>query len=133
MCKINIQCAPNDFKCAAELKHAIRVLFDDVFWEGTHETEYDIVLQVAGYGCSFGDLKEQSLKDILNNSLNRKKLLKIKCRDVKCSKNCKYKKTCVFCPGQALLEKNDLVSKYEEACLVAKIVSDLRKGKEGLL
>lgn len=90
---------------------------------------YGIVYPCGTFKLEFGDLKEQSLKDILNNSLNRKKLLRIKSGDVKCSKDCKYKKTCIFCPGQALLEKNDLVAKYEEACLVAKIVSELKKGK----
>lgn len=91
---------------------------------------YGIVYPCGTLKLEFGNLKKQSLEDILNNSFNRKKLLKIKSSEVKCSKNCKYKKTCVFCPGQALLEKGDLVSKYEEACLIAKIAYSLKKGKE---
>ena len=91
---------------------------------------YGIVYPCGTFKLEFGNLKKQQLKDILQNSPNRQKLLKIKSSDVKCSLNCKYKKTCVFCPGQALLEKGDLVSKYNEACLIAKIVSSLNKRKE---
>jgi MoaA/NifB/PqqE/SkfB family radical SAM enzyme len=91
---------------------------------------YGIVYPCGTLKLEFGDLKKMSLKDILMNSPNRKKLLSLRTYDIKCSKNCKYKQTCVFCPGQAFLEKGDLISKYDEACLIAKIICNIKNRKE---
>lgn len=76
---------------------------------------------------SVGNIREESFDKIWNEAPLLKQLRSLTKDDATDCKGCKYINSCHRCPGISLMEENSLLSKYDYACLLAKVDHDIRK------
>lgn len=80
---------------------------------------YGEVFPCNGMTVKIGDVNEICIKYIWDNSDILKDIRSKTFACVKGCDECKIKKYCHFCMGQALLENNGELKKYNEACMLA--------------
>ena len=82
---------------------------------------YGKVFPCVSFPLCIGDVTEQSLKDIWENSpeLNQWRLLNHSRNRKECL-NCSSFEKCGFCPGEAYMYTGIAVRKYDDACFLAK-------------
>lgn len=68
-----------------------------------------------------GNVKNETVSDIWNNSTALKKWRENKFSQIKGCEKCELIDYCGFCPGTAMTEKGDPFVKYQEACDIANI------------
>lgn len=80
-----------------------------------------------------GNIKSTSINEIWSNSETLKHVREFNFTMIDGCSNCKHKKYCNFCPGEALIEKGSPLRKYSEACDIAQArykTSNQKKGGE---
>lgn len=80
---------------------------------------YGDLLPCIAFPVKIGNILDDDIRDVWNNSVFLNKLRKIKNKElVECSV-CKYIESCSRCPGIALLRNGDYLKPYSEACELA--------------
>ncbi|MDE7457770.1 MAG: radical SAM protein [Muribaculaceae bacterium] len=94
------------------------------------------VMPCSAFHLNFGNLKKQSLKEIIETSPSYNRWISSKLSDcTECTSHdyCDY---CVLCPGKAYSEHGDWRKPSENSCYIAKIrhkvAMDLKNGKDPL-
>ena len=76
-----------------------------------------------------GNIKDQSVQDIWENSEQLKQIRGYTMNMVKGCGDCEHRKNCAFCMGSAFSETGDPLTKYSEACNITLAQAMLRKEK----
>lgn len=76
-----------------------------------------------------GNIRNQSIKEIWDNSDTLKKIRFFTMDKIKGCENCHMKTKCDFCPGSAMQETGDPLMKYSEACAIAEAKIIKEKGE----
>jgi PqqA peptide cyclase len=76
-----------------------------------------------------GNIRRQSLKDIWEGSVIRKKFLGMRWGDLTQCAECKDARACSHCPGAALAEIGDIAAALPYACLVTRAMMRRTDGK----
>ncbi len=84
---------------------------------------------------SCGNVREKSISDIWNNSVELDKIRNYTFDKIKGCENCEELTYCNFCPGSALIETGDSLTRYSEACILtnAKKLLNTKKQKEVII
>lgn len=83
------------------------------------------VLPCTGFPKTAGSLKENSFKEIWNNSEFLKKLRNLNVSDLKECSECELQPYCFRCPAIAWLEDGDVCGPSQEACRQAKKLKEV--------
>lgn len=94
-------------------------------WSSLSIDPYGNVLPCNSFNYPLGNVREQKIQDIWNNSPALHKLREYRVSDLTICRNCKYINYCTFCPGMALLETGSMFQPYSEACSHAKVQYEL--------
>lgn len=78
---------------------------------------------------SCGNVRNQSIKAIWENSDTLKKIRQFTMGKIKGCENCCIKAKCDFCPGSAMQETGDPLMRYSEACTIAEAKIIKEKGE----
>lgn len=81
---------------------------------------------------SLGNVREKRISEIWNNSPTLEKVRSFRMDQLKGCEACGLKSQCDFCPGSAMQETGDPLTRYTEACTIteAKIKKDEGREKE---
>jgi len=74
-----------------------------------------------------GNLNNQKFRDIWENSPQLNKLRLLRFKDLKDCPKCRFLSYCNRCPGHAYLFEGDLLNPPKRSCMIAEIVSRLKK------
>lgn len=90
---------------------------------------YGDVLPCNALQLKCGNVREQSLREIWENSAIVKKMQDMRFSNLKGCENCPDMEICNFCPGAAMSETGDPLCRYEEACNIvsAKKIVQIKK------
>ena len=75
-----------------------------------------------------GSIRENSLKEIWENSDELKRIRNFSFTDVEGCQTCDKQRWCTFCPGTALSEVGNPLMRYEEACMITEADTIMGKG-----
>lgn len=99
----------------------------------------DFALNINPYGevypcnallISCGNIRNQSIKEIWENSEELKRIRNFKMNQIEGCENCKIKNKCDFCPGSAMQETGNPLRRYSEACTIAEAKIIKERGGE---
>ena len=92
---------------------------------------YGEVFPCNGMTVKIGDINESGIKEIWENSEALKEVRAKTFAYVEGCSECELKSYCNFCMGQAMLENDGKLDKYNEACMLAKASFNIQETVEG--
>ena len=119
------------FKCSEDVFEARTNDEDIICLTGTQSINinpYGEVFPCNPLLIKCGDIRQQSIKNIWENSSELKKVREFRFTDIKGCQDCEKQKWCTFCPGTSLTENGDPLMKYEEACMINEADTIMGKG-----
>jgi len=144
--RYNITITPKDNGCRSPLRHRLsdddlldlfRQELDPEIWRpvgiepSSHICNMGLnVITIDPYGDVFpcvqikmpaGNLREQSLRKIWRESLVLQRIRNVTCSDLQACLTCKFRQSCVYCPGLAFLEEGDLLKPPLVVCREAHL------------